>query len=115
MRTARYLLGITIGWLAGASTLALPAGVATGDLSSCQIDPVLRSLESKTPIKEAEASIARGDFALLEVCAFACAAPGISGEPDCWIRELGVVTIRDTTDGTRCEEHRRLQEVARAF
>jgi hypothetical protein len=82
---------------------------------SCGIDPVLSSLETRDPIEDARASISHGNFVLLGVYTSTSEVPGVSGDLECWERELGILWIPDTSDAIRCEEHGRLQEVARAF
>jgi len=82
---------------------------------ACEIDSLLASLEHRDPVAEAKASIARENFVLLGVHAFASEVPGVGGDPGCWEREVGVLWIPDTSDEPRCAEHERLQGVARLF
>jgi hypothetical protein len=90
---------------------ASPPATARG----CEIDSLLASLERRDAEAEAKASIARDNFTLLGVRAYASEVPGAGGDPGCWEREVGIVWLPDTSDAPRCAEHERLQGVARSF
>ena len=103
-------------FLAGAA-LVLPTSRVIADQSKddCAVHWALVALESRNPIADADAAIRRGSPQFLGVYGFALTSPGLSADPYC-LRDSGLLSmLPDTGDVLRCEEHARLQEVARDY
>jgi hypothetical protein len=83
--------------------------------ASCDIDPVLSSLEKRDPIEAARAAIHRGNLVLLGVHGDTVAVPGVSDDLECWADRQGVLPIPGTSDHLLCAEQARLQGVADSF
>ncbi len=82
---------------------------------SCAVHWVLASLESRDATTDADSAIKRGTPQFLGVYGEALSSPGVTANPYC-LRDAGLLSVLpDTGDDLRCEEHARLQTVAREY
>jgi len=82
---------------------------------SCAVHWVLAALESRDPVSDAQSAIKRGGPQFMGLYGYSLETPGVKADPYC-LRDAGLLwVIPDTSDDLRCEEHHRLQAVARSY
>jgi hypothetical protein len=97
--------------------VALAGGTSRAEQpeQACSVHWILTAIESRDAAADAEAAIRRGAPRFIGVYGFALSSPGLEADPYC-LQDSGLLSILpDTGDDLRCEEHGRLQSVARSY
>ncbi len=99
--------------------LALAGGLSHAEQAEeaqvCSVHWILSGIESRDAAADADADIQRGSLSFVGVYGFALASPGVEADPYCLQDSKLLWVLPDTGDDLRCDEHARLQPIARAY